>query len=313
MDETPLWVWTVFGVTLLLLLGIDLFAHRGHHQQSHRAAALWTIIWIAAGLLFALFVWSALGPHQGQEYLAAYLIEKSLSLDNLFVFLIVFRNLQIPPAHQRLGLSLGILGALVFRGLFVFAGVSTLRRWGWIEYVFGLILLAAAWKALRGDPSRERKNRAVRWLSKHLPVSCDLETQKFLVDEGGRRKATPLLIAVLAIEISDIVFAIDSVPAALSISRNEFVVYSSNAFAILGLRSLYLVLERTLAELRYLHYGLAAVLAFAALKMLSSHWLEIPPLVSVLIILACIGAATWASLQKTQAPHQNRRPLLRGP
>jgi tellurite resistance protein TerC len=234
--------------------------------------------------------------------LAAYLIEKSLSLDNLFVFLIVFRNLQIPPTHQRLGLSWGILGALVFRGLFVFVGVSTLRRWVWIEYVFGLILLAAAWKALREDPSREGENRAVRWLSKHLPVSCDPETQKFLVDEDGRRKATPLLIAVLAIEISDIVFAIDSVPAALSISRNEFVVYSSNAFAILGLRSLYLVLERTLAELRYLHYGLAAVLAFAALKMLSSHWIEIPPLVSVLIILACIGAATWASLQKRQAP-----------
>jgi tellurite resistance protein TerC len=301
MDETPLWAWSVFGVSLLLLLGMDLFAHRGQHQQSHRAAAVWTIIWIATGVLFALFVWSALGAHQAEEYLAAYLIEKSLSLDNLFVFLIVFRNLQIPPAHQRLGLSWGIFGALVFRGLFVFAGISTLRRWSWIEYVFGLILLAAAWKALREDPARERENHAVRWLSKHLPVSCGPETQKFLIDEGGCRKASPLLIAVLAIEISDIVFAIDSVPAALSVSRNEFVVYSSNAFAILGLRSLYLVLERTLAELQYLHYGLAAVLAFAALKMLSSHWFEIPPLVSVLIILACIGAATWASLQKRQA------------
>lgn len=253
------------------------------------------MIWLGAGLGFGVYVAVVAGGVPAQEYYAAYLIEKSLSLDNLFVFLLIFQTLNIPHRHQRTALSWGIFGALVFRALFIHLGSTALHRWEWVEFVFGGLLIVAAWRAFREDPAQKSDSKLIRWLAQRFPVSRERDTHHFFLQEAGRRVATPLMIAVLGLEVSDILFAIDSVPAAFSITRNEFLIYSSNAFAILGLRSLFLVLAHTLAGMKYLHYGLAAVLAFAGVKIAFSQWIDIPPWLSILITLLCLGTAMAAS------------------
>jgi tellurite resistance protein TerC len=297
MWQVSNWMWIAFAVVLGVLLAVDLFVHRGGRATSRRSATLWTVIWIGVGLAFGGFVALTLGPQAAEEYLAAYLIEKSLSLDNLFVFLVIFRSLAIPQESQHTALAWGILGALAFRALFIFLGVAAIERYEWVTYVFAGILLWAAYRSLREDPSKRGESRVALWLSRHLPVTPQSHGARFLARQDGRLLATPLLLAVFAVELTDIVFAIDSVPAALAVTRSRFVVYTSNAFAILGLRALYLVLEGSLSKLAYLHYGLAAVLAFAGLKMLLAPWLHVPPLISVAIIVVCIAAAVWASLR----------------
>lgn len=305
----PTWAWVTFVVVLGATLLIDFFAHRGGRETTRRAAIAWSVAWVGVGLSFGAFVWVKFGTQAGGEYLAAYLIEKSLSLDNLFVFLVVFRSLKIAPDQQHRVLLWGIFGALVFRALFVLAGVAALERWSWLEYVFGGLLLWAAWRTMREDPAAHRgDSRAVAWLSKHLPFTEDLHGGRFFAREGGRWVATRLFVAVGAVELTDILFAVDSVPAALAVTHQPFLVYSSNAFAILGLRALYLVLAQIISELRYLHVGLSLVLAFAAIKMIASHWLAIPPWLSVLIIVTMIGASAWISLRvRRQAREAQRR------
>jgi len=296
MPNVPPLMWLAFWAAVLVLLAVDLLAHRGRHGQSHRSALVWSGIWITTGLLFDVLVWHVLGPRAGQEYLAAYFIEKSLSLDNVFVFLVIFRGLAVPARLQHHVLFLGIFGALVFRALFIFLGAAAMERWGWVSYVFGAILLATAWRVLREDPAQQSDNKAVRWLARRLPVTPELHGKSFIVRlANGRRVATPLLLALLGLELTDIVFAVDSVPAAFAITHQTFVLYSANAFAILGLRALYLVLSGAVGKMRYLHYGLAGVLAFAGLKMVLEPWLHIPPIASVLVIVALITAAVWAS------------------
>jgi len=299
--------WIAFGLTFGVLFAVDLFAHRHAHQLSRRAAIIWTVLWIVAGVGFSLFVLVAGNSNQAGEYLAAYAIEKTLSLDNLFVFLLVFNSLKLSKAQQRKALSWGIFGALVFRAALIFAGTSAIEQWKWLEYLFGGILFAAAWHAFREDPATKKESRVVQWLSQHLPVSAENKELSFTVKEGNSRKVTRLLVAILAIELTDIVFAIDSVPAALSITRDRFLIYSSNAFAILGLRSLYLVMAETIAHLRYLHYGLAAILTFAGLKIVLGDALTIPPLVSVGIIAACIAVAVWFSVRSGRSQGKQRR------
>ncbi len=295
-DDIPVWAWIGFAATLLVLLTIDLYSHRGELRRSRRQDVLWSILWISTGLSFTFFVWALMGRDAAEEYLAAYLIEESLSLDNLFVFLIIFQTLQIPFGNQRRALLWGIVGALVFRALFIFLGVATLERWQWIQYVFGALLLIAALRALREPKEEVVENRLVLWLSRHLPMSQDRTSPKLFVRENGKLLITPLLVAIIGLELSDIVFAIDSVPAALSVTRREFLVYSSNAFAILGLRSLYVVLIASLEKVRYLHYGIAGVLAFAAFKLVTHDWFPVPPLVSVGIIIAILTTTILVSL-----------------
>ena len=307
-NQVPLWAWIALSATVLALLLVDLFGHRGSHGTSRKAAIAWTVAWVTAGLLFNVVVWVALGSQRGQEYLASYLIEKSLSVDNLFVFLIIFQTLNIPPAHQHRVLFWGIFGALVFRAIFIFAGVAALEKYGWVAYVFGGILLLAAWRAFRDDPNEPRECRLVAWLSRHLPVTLRVDDGSFITRLHGRRVVTPLLIALVAVELTDIVFAIDSVPAALSVSRDEFVVFSSNAFAILGLRALYTVLADVLSDLEYLHYGLAGVLAFAGIKLMIADWIHIPAPLSIGIIAVVIGAAVWASVHARRGRHETQAP-----
>lgn len=299
MDDIPRWAWIGFCATLVVLLTIDLYSHRGQHQRSRRQDAMWSVLWISTGLSFTFFVWALMGREAAEEYLAAYLIEESLSLDNLFVFLLVFQTLRIPLENQRKALLWGIVGALVFRALFIFVGVAAMERWQWIQYVFAALLLVAAVRALREPKDDAAESRLVSWLSSHLPMSTDRHTSRLLVRENGKLLMTPLLVAIIGLELSDILFAIDSVPAALSVTRREFLVYSSNAFAILGLRSLYVVLVASLEKVRYLHYGLAVVLAFAAFKMVTHDWIPVPPLLSVGIIVATLATTILVSMWKS--------------
>jgi tellurite resistance protein TerC len=296
MTETPQWIWDIFALVLLILIAIDLFSHRGGREATRGWAIFWSVLWIAAGLTFAVFIWMVLGGHAADEYLAAYLIEKSLSLDNMFVFLIIFQTLKIPKKNQRTALSWGIFGALVFRAIFIFAGAAAVQRWDWVNYIFGVILIFAAIHAFREDPAETKESRVVNWLSTRLPISRDSRDRRFFIKHWGKRKATPLFISILALELSDVLFAVDSVPAAFSVTKTTFLIYSSNAFAILGLRSLYILIAEFIGEMRYLHYGMAGILAFAGVKITLSKWIHISPIISVAIILILVAGATAASL-----------------
>jgi tellurite resistance protein TerC len=291
--------WITFAIIVAVMLAIDIIAHRGEHADSRFRAIIWTVVWVGVGLAFNVFVYFDRGSQAAQEYLASYLIEKSLSLDNLFVFLIIFNTLRIPPSHQRKALLWGIFGALVFRAIFIYLGAEALQKWAWVEYIFALLLLYAAWHAFREDPAQEEESKLAEWLAHHLPVSRHTDHAHFFTRENGRLLFTPLMVAVIGLELTDVMFAIDSVPAAFSVvpqsEHQLYIVYTSNVFAILGLRSLYIALASTLGQVRYLHYGLAAVLVFAAFKMLSHEWVHIPPLVSVGIIVACIAISILAS------------------
>jgi tellurite resistance protein TerC len=296
MLEIPKWVWASFWTVLLLLFAIDLYSHRDGREATRGWSVFWSILWIATGGGFSLFVWGVLGGNAAHEYLAAYLIEKSLSLDNMFVFLIIFQTLKIPKANQRRALSWGIFGALVFRAVFIFAGAAAVQRWDWVNYIFGAILIFAAIHAFRENPRETKESRVVHWLSSRCPITRDSRDRRFFVHHGRIRKVTPLFISIVALELSDILFAIDSIPAAFSVTRSTFLIYSSNAFAILGLRSLYIVIAEFIGEMRYLHFGMAGILCFAGIKVIFSRWIHISPIISVAIIIILVGVAVGASL-----------------
>lgn len=296
-EQSPLWAWFVFAALLLALIAIDLILHRGSRGRSRTAAITWTAVWVGLGLGFAFVVWGALGDERAGEYVAAYFVEKSLSVDNLFVFLVIFRTLGIPQENQRSVLSWGVLGALVFRLVFVLLGVAAIERYSWVVYIFAAVLAWAGVRMVREDVTKQKESKAAGWLLRHLPVTKTLHGNAFFTRSLGRRVVTPLFVALCAVELTDIVFAVDSVPAALAISPSRFVIYSSNALAVLGLRSLYVLLEHLIAQLKYLHYGLAAVLLFTAAKLATSRWIEISPLMSIGIIVLCIGATIWPSVR----------------
>jgi tellurite resistance protein TerC len=288
--------WGFFGVTLAVLLAVDLFSHRGGRERSRRWSVTWAVIWMGAGAAFAAFVHLELGGEAAGEYLAAWLIEKSLSVDNLFVWLVIFRSLEVPQDRQRRVLTWGIFGALAFRAVFIVAGAAALERFSWLNWVFAGILLWAAVRVFREDPAAERESRVVRWLSRRVPVTEEVEGSHFFLVRDGRRVATPLLVALVAVELTDVLFAIDSVPAAFSVTTDVFVVYTSNAFAILGLRSLYAVVADAVSQLRYLHHGLAAVLAFAAVKTGGREAVHLPAWLSIAVIAGIMALAVAASL-----------------
>jgi tellurite resistance protein TerC len=312
VETFPLWAWLVFGAALLACVALDLILHRGARQRSRAAAITWTAMWVGVGLGFSFVIWGVLGSQRAWEYVTAYLVEKSLSLDNLFVFLVIFRTLGIPHESQRSVLSWGILGALVFRLGFVLLGVAALERYEWVLYVFAAVLAWAAVRMLREDVSKKKESRAATWLKRHLPVTQGVHGTSFFIRKHGHLLVTPLFVALVAVEVTDIVFAVDSVPAALAISPSRFVVYSSNALAVLGLRSLFVLLEHLISKLAYLRYGLAAVLFFSAVKLAIARWIEVSPIVSIAIILGCIGATivptvyTWARQRRDEHGLQPR-------
>src|SRR5271170_5192551 len=294
---TPLSYWIGFHLFIFLLLGMELFyVRRQGAAKVHATSVAATILWIAAALVFALFIFRTMGGQSATQYLAGYAIEESLSVDNLFVFLILFRVFQIEPNRQPKVLFWGVLGAILTRGGFIAAGLELLTHFEWISYVFAAILLIAAIRLVLPGAKKDETHtpRWIAWLSRLHPVS--LRQDKFFVVENGQRMITVLFLALIAIELTDVVFALDSIPAVLSITRHPFLAYTSNIMAVMGLRSLYFVLAHLLAKLRFIHYGLAAVLAFAAFKMLAAHRLEIGPLASLATIVPILGTTVALSL-----------------
>jgi tellurite resistance protein TerC len=304
MLATPISHWIGFHLFIFVLLGIELLyvRHQGP-SKTHSTSVAATILWVVAALAFALFIFRSMGVESATQYLAGYAIEESLSIDNLFLFLLLFRLFKIEPEHQPKALFWGVLGAIVMRGAFITAGLGLLSRFEWVSYVFAAILLIAAVRLVLPGAKKEETHtpRWIAWLSRLHPVS--LRQDKFFVFESGQRMITVLFLALIAIELTDVVFALDSIPAVLSITRHPFLAYTSNIMAVMGLRSLYFLLAHLLAKLRFLHYGLAAVLAFAAFKMLAAHWLEIGPIVSLATIVIILGITIGLSLlsKKTQA------------
>lgn len=284
----PLSYWLGFHAVVLLMLVVDLVVlGRGCDGPRFRGAFAWTIFLVLLALAFAGFLLRTQGPERALEFLSGYVLEGSLSIDNLFVFLVLFDSFGLTVAQQHRALVYGVLGAIVLRALFIVAGVALLDRFAAMQYIFGLLLLYAAWRLLRQKRSREARPTISQWMR----------------DRGWH--LSPLLLAVLTVEITDLVFAVDSVPAVLSVTHDTFIVYTSNIFAILGLRSLYFVLQGLLHRLHLLHYGLAGILAFVGGKMLAAQWFEIPTLWSLLIILSTVGIFAAASLLLPQTPRRS--------
>ncbi|HEX7196266.1 MAG TPA: TerC family protein [Candidatus Limnocylindria bacterium] len=295
--------WIIFAVAIFGLLALDLFVfHREAKPVRMREAGAWVAVWVALGLAFGGWIFLTRGATSGGEYLAGYLIEYSLSMDNVFVFAVLFTYFGVPAAYQHRLLFWGVFGAIVFRAIFIVAGIALLERFHFVVYLFGLLLLFTAWRMVTAgtehvDPS---KNVFLRLIRRVIPVTEDFEGQSFFTRRNGRVWATPLFAALVLIETSDIMFAIDSVPAILAITTDTFIVFTSNAFAIMGLRSLYFLLAGLIDRFEYLKYGLAALLAFAGLKMLTSDVIHLDVWVSLGIIVAILGASVVISLIATR-------------
>jgi tellurite resistance protein TerC len=294
--DVPTWAWLFLGAVVLCSLAIDLLAHRGEGGGGRRWALAWSGAWIALALAFGGWIAFQFGLPAAEAYTTAYLIEKSLSVDNLFVFLLVFTRLNIPKGEQRRVLQWGILGAFVTRALCVAGGAALLSAWHGVVYVLGAFLIVTGVKAALDQPDEEEESKVLSFLRRHLPYTPRLNGHRFVSVENGRRVATPLLLALLVIEVTDVIFAVDSIPAVFSVSREPFIVYSSNIFAILGLRALYLVMEDLLSDLKYLRYGLGAILVFAGGKMLVSGFFHVPHLVSLLTVVVLLAASVVPSV-----------------
>jgi tellurite resistance protein TerC len=295
--------WVIFAVVVLGLLSLDLFVfHREAKPVRMREAGTWVAVWVTLGLGFGGWIFLTRGATSGGEYLAGYLIEYSLSMDNVFVFAVLFSYFGVPAAYQHRLLFWGVFGAIVFRAIFILAGTALLERFHIVVYVFGLLLLFTAWRMVTAgaenvDPS---KNIFLKLIRRAMPVTHDFDGPKFFTRRNGRLFATPLFAALVVIESSDIMFAIDSVPAILAITTDTFIVFTSNAFAIMGLRSLYFLLAGLIDRFEYLKYGLAALLAFAGFKMLLSDVIHIDIWLSLGVIVGILAVSVVVSLLATR-------------
>ncbi|WP_329469495.1 TerC family protein [Streptomyces sp. NBC_01723] len=308
MFDVPFWLWTVFAATVVVSLTVDLLAHRSAHVIGFKEAAAWSGLWVGLALVFGAIVFLVLGPTAGTEYTTAWLLEKSLSVDNLFVFALIFAYFKVPRAYQHRVLFFGVIGALVFRGIFLAAGVAVVNRFTAVLFAFAAILFWSVYKILKGEEESfdPGKSFAVRLLRKIIPVRDTYAGPKFFVKEAGKHVATPLLAVVAAIEAADLIFAVDSVPAVLAVSDDTFIVYTSNAFAILGLRALYFMLSGLLDRFHYLSKGLAIILGFIGLKLIlqalhkivSPSVPEIPSPVSLAVIVVVLAASVFLSLRR---------------
>jgi tellurite resistance protein TerC len=309
--SVPVWAWATFLAFVIAMLALDIFVlHRRAHEVSLREAGVWSAVWITIGLGFGGLVWAWAGGGTAQDYLAGYLIEKSLSVDNIFLFAAIFSALAIPPRYQHRVLMFGIVGALLMRAAFIGAGISLLEAVHPVIYVFGAVLLLAAFNMLRGGTAAAPEDsRVLRLLRRRLPVTDELHGQRFMVRDRGRLLATPLLLALVVIEATDVIFAVDSIPAILAVTTDPFVVYTSNVFALLGMRALYFLLAGAAARLRYLRPGLAVILGAVAVKLLLADVWEFPAWSAPAFITAVLAAAAAASLRDDRRTRlRDRRP-----
>jgi tellurite resistance protein TerC len=295
--------WILFAVLVGGLLSLDLFVfHRDARAVRMREAAAWVTVWVTLGLGFGAWIFLTRGATSGGEYLAGYLIEYSLSMDNVFVFAVLFAYFGVPPAYQHRLLFWGVLGAIVFRAIFIVGGIALLESFSFVVYLFGALLLFTAWRMLTTDTEHvdPGTNPFLRLVRRVVPMTEQYHGQAFFIREGGKRLATPLFAALVVVETSDIMFAVDSVPAILSITTDTFIVFTSNAFAIMGLRSLYFLLAGLIDRFEYLKYGLAALLAFAGVKLLLSDVVHLDVWVSLGAIVGILAVSVVVSLVATR-------------
>ena len=303
MTSDSVLLWIVFNAFVLGMLALDLLVfHRKAHAVSLREAFTWSVVWISLALIFNLGIYFLWGSEKAMEFLAGYLIEKSLSVDNIFVFIMIFSYFAVPPMYQHRILFWGILGALIMRAIFIAAGAALLSAFHWIIYIFGGFLIITGIKMFfAGDEKIEpEKNPAVVLLRRWMPITKDYQGQRFFVRIDGRRWATPLFVVLLVIETTDVIFAVDSIPAIFAITLDPFIVYTSNIFAILGLRALYFLLAGILEMFRYLKVGLSFVLCFVGIKMMIVDFYKIPIAVSLAVVAGILVISILASLVKTK-------------
>lgn len=312
------WMWAGFGVFVLLMLAVDLFllGHHGAKKVSAREALTWSLVWFVMALLFGGELWGWLDHTAGRavadtktmEYLTGYLLEKTLAMDNIFVFVMIFSYFAVPIEFQKRVLLYGVLGAIVLRALMILLGAWLIAQFHWVLYLFGAFLLVTGIKMLIFADSEPNlaNNPLLKWLKKHIRITEDYHGDKFWVMKNGVRWFTPMFLVLVLIEFSDVIFALDSIPAIFAITKDPFIVFTSNIFAILGLRALYFLLADMTKRFHLLKYGLAVVLVFVGVKMLIVDWLKIPVAVSLGVVIAVLGTSILLSLvstrhQKTEA------------
>ena len=306
-DETGIWI--VFNIFVLLMLGVDLFVHRKDHTVGMKEALVWSTIWTVIALAFNVLVYFWLGSKLALEFFTGYLIERTLSVDNLFVFLLVFSYFAVPSQYQRKVLFWGIFGALIMRAIFIAAGLTLINLFHWVIYVFGVFLIYTGFKMAqhKEEEIHPERNIVIKLFRKMMPVTKNYENGKFFTRVDGRLFATPLFVVLLVVETTDVIFAVDSIPAILAITRDPFIVYSSNVFAILGLRALYFAIAGLMQIFHHLNYGLCVILIFVGIKMLASSFFEIPSLVALgvitlVLILSIIASLIWPKPEEMPTP-----------
>ena len=301
--STSIWFWIAFHAGVFLALVIDLAQFKRRERAlSMRAAARRSVIWIVLSLLFNLLVWKFRGPEKGLEFLTGYLIEYSLSVDNIFVFVLIFSYFRVPPIAQHRALVWGILGALVMRGIMIWCGIALVQRFSFILYLFGAFLLVSAFRMFFGktSPSDFGESWVLRLCRRIFPITRDFYEEHFKVKVDGRWMLTPLALALIVIDIMDLIFAVDSIPAVFAITRDPFIIYTSNVCAILGLRSLYFLLANLIDRFIYLKNGLALVLAFVGIKMIVADFVQLPNGLSLAVIVVILGLTMTISMMVTR-------------
>ncbi|MBT0654537.1 TerC family protein [Geomobilimonas luticola] len=309
-SETMLWLGFGAIITVMFVLDLGLF-NRKSHAISFREALAWTLVWVSLALAFNVWIYFSMGPTKALEFFTGYLIEESLSVDNLFVFIMIFSYFHITKAHQPKILKWGIIGALLMRAVFILVGIELIERFHWMIYVFGGILIFTGIKmAFGGEEKVEpEKNLLVRLVRKFVPITKRIRDDRFFIKKGGVRAATPLFLALLVVESSDVIFAVDSIPAVLSVTHDPFIVYTSNVFAIMGLRSLYYLLANVMEMFAYLKLGVSFILTYVGAKMLLTDVVHIPIYFSLGVIIGTLTLAIIISI--TLAPktgHKHHRP-----
>ncbi len=291
-----LWIGFTLFVFAMLALDLGVF-HRKAHEVRPKEALVWTLVWIGLAIVFNLGVYHWFGPEKGLEFLTGYLIEKALSVDNIFVFLVIFGYFSVPLAYQHRILFWGILGALIMRALFIALGAVLLQSFHWVLYIFGGLLVFTGIRLLiqKGAEIHPERNPALRLFRRFVPMVKEYRGARFTVVEGGKRLATPLLLVLVVVEATDVIFAVDSIPAIFAITNDPFIVYTSNIFAILGLRALYFLLAGIMTKFHYLKIGLALVLVFVGGKMLISEIYELPITISLMVVASLIGGSMAVS------------------
>ncbi|WP_445153401.1 TerC family protein [Arthrobacter sp. Hor0625] len=314
--NVPLWAWLAVLAVIVLMLAVDLFAHRKAHVIGVREAALWSALWVALGVGFGALVWVLYGAELGQQYFAGYLIEKSLAVDNVFIWAIIFTYFAVPREYQHRVLFFGVLGALVFRGIFIAAGSAIIASAGWVLYLFAAFLLLTGYRMIRhrNEQLDPEESRLLRLFRRRVPMTNDFHGQRFLVRKKGVLLATPLLAVLALIEFTDIIFAVDSIPAIFAVTDEVFLVFTANAFAILGLRAMYFLLADLIHRFIYLKVGLALVLIWVGIKMLLKVDLYyIPTPLSLAVIALILGVSIGMSLWATRGQGPKAPPAPANP